>query len=97
MTTFYGSRDDDMAPPLHPERQLTPTEQRIMDNALHRTLKIIPDGPSLHPERLAVGGAIDVPPPRHRDVLHTWFRVFLHALLTLFVLAVMYGYFAITP
>jgi len=53
--------------------------------------------PPLHPERLAAGGAIDVQIRPHRDRLHSWFQVFWYALLTLFMLAVVYGFVAITP
>jgi len=75
MTAFDGAHDQDMAPPLRPDR-------------------------------LAYGGAIDVPPggktisvpdERYRDRLLAWFQRFMYALLAVFVIAVVYGYFAVTP
>ena len=56
-----------------------------------------PGLPPLHPDRLAAGGAIDVQVRHHRDRLHSWFGVFCYALLTLFMLSVIYGFVAITP
>lgn len=56
-----------------------------------------PGLPPLHPDRLACGDSIAAPPPRHRDRLHSWFLVLLYAILTVFMLAVVYGFVAITP
>lgn len=53
--------------------------------------------PPLQLDRLAVGDSIAAPPPRHRDRLHAWMMRLLYALLTVFVLAVIYGYVAISP
>ena len=56
-----------------------------------------PSPAPLHPDRLAAGGAIDVQIRHHVDRLYTWFKVFWFAILTLIMLAVIYGFVAITP
>ena len=55
------------------------------------------EDPGLDATRLAYGGTIDIPDDRYGDRLHVWVQRFLYALLATFVLAVVYGYLAITP
>jgi|KBSMisStandDraft_5_1062788.scaffolds.fasta_scaffold01158_33 hypothetical protein len=55
------------------------------------------DDPGLDATRLAYGGTINVPDERYSDRLLAWFYRFLYALLAVGILAVVYGYFAITP
>ena len=56
-----------------------------------------PGLPPLHPDRLAAGGAIDAQITHHRDRLHSWFMVLWYVILTFFMLAVVYGWIAVTP
>lgn len=53
--------------------------------------------PGLDATRLACGGAIEAPSARHPDRLHAWMMRGLYALLAAGVLAVIYGYVAVTP